>query len=113
MTVFCAGDHHELSSAGDVEMGPPLLDAPSKGPGFQGGLPLKSQDHRRDDLFAPSEAGYTTDGTDFDFSDTEGSDIDLDSPTSVETAVEESAASIGEHVCNPISAHLLSSASVP
>ena len=66
---------------------------------------MKQQDHRRDDLFAPSEAGYTTDGTDFDFSDTDGSDIDLDSLPSIETAVEESAASIGGHSCSICPCH--------
>jgi len=89
-----------VPSGGDIEMGPSLLEAVSKGVRFPGGSPQKSLASRQADLFAPSEAGYTTDGTEFDFSDTDGSDVDLDSPTSGEgsgeIAVEESAVSIGE-----------------
>ena len=61
--------------------------------------PHRSLLEGRRDLFAPSEAGYTSDATDFtDFSDEEGSEIDLDSPAEPahSNLVEFSADSIGE-----------------
>jgi hypothetical protein len=82
-------------------MGPALLESVFKGTGFSGIPPQKPLASRQSDLFAPSEAGYTTDGTDFDFSDEDGSDAELDSLRSVgeepDAQVEESAVSIGEH----------------
>ena len=70
--------------------------------------PHRSLLEGRRDLFAPSEAGYTSDATDFtDFSDEEGSEIDLDSPAEQahSNLVEFSADSIGE--AQPVSATCL------
>ena len=98
--VFHAEVHDHEGSGGDIEMGPPHLSGMNsfKAPGLAD-KPHRSLLEGRRDLCAPSEAGYTSDATDFtDFSDEEGSEIDLDSPAEQAPGnlVEFSADSIGE-----------------